>query len=229
MQRSSQLLAALPRASSAASSLSARRTSRLATAYTQSRNIHNSPSNSATPLPHVTVPGAPPAPPQQHPTETQERLNRKRQQAESFLAGVNSRPSAGKPVSILRKRFWKNVSVKETDKGLEVYLDARAVKTAAKESLVLPLEKRALATCIILHYTYRLAHKQDNSAQLPPDISIVDIMRVLDLSPLLGLMQNLQARRLSRPLDAKSLAASFPRSSELLARTPLGHHSRCDQ
>ena len=152
MQRSSQLLAALPRASSAASSLSARRTSRLATTYTQSRNIHNSSSNSATPLHHVTVPGSPPAPPQQHPTETQERLNRKRQQAESFLAGVNSRPSAGKPVSILRKRFWKDVSVKETDKGLEVYLDSRAVKTAAKESLVLPHSKRGLASAIALEW-----------------------------------------------------------------------------
>jgi ATP synthase F1 complex assembly factor 2 len=152
MHRSSQLLTALPRASSAASSLSARRTTRLVTAFTHSRNIHNSPSTSATPLHHVTVPGAPPAPPQQHPTETQERLNRKRQQAESFLAGVNSRPSAGKPVSILRKRFWKDVSVKETEKGLEVYLDARAVKTAAKESLVLPLEKRALATAIALEW-----------------------------------------------------------------------------
>jgi ATP synthase F1 complex assembly factor 2 len=65
---------------------------------------------------------------------------------------VNSRPSAGKPVSILRKRFWKDVSVKETDKGLEVYLDARAVKTAAKESLVLPLDKRALATAIALEW-----------------------------------------------------------------------------
>lgn len=152
MNRSSQLLAALPRVSSAASLLSARRTSRLATTFTQSRNIHNSPSNSATPLPHVTVPGGPPAPPQQHPTDTQERLNRKRQQAESFLAGVNSRPSAGKPVSLLKKRFWKDVSVKETEKGLEVYLDARAVKTAAKESLVLPLEKRGLATAIALEW-----------------------------------------------------------------------------
>jgi ATP synthase F1 complex assembly factor 2 len=158
MNRSSQLLATLPRASSAASSLSARRTTCLASlrsAYkssTQSRNIHSSPTTSATPLPHVTVPGAPPAPPQQHPTESQDRLNRKRQQAEAFLAGVNSRPSAGKPVSILRKRFWKDVSVKETGKGLEVYLDARAVKTAAKESLVLPLNKRPLATAIALEW-----------------------------------------------------------------------------
>jgi hypothetical protein len=36
----------------------------------------------------------------------------------------------------------------------------------------------------------QLAHQQDNRAQLPPDISIVDVVRVLDFSPLLGLMQN---------------------------------------
>jgi ATP synthase F1 complex assembly factor 2 len=158
MDRSSKLLAILPRASKAASSLSACRTSRLASLHTvynyriQSRNIHNSPSTSATPLPHATVPAPPPGPPQQHPTEAQDRLNRKRQQAEAFLAGVNSRPSPGKPVSILKKRFWKDVSVKETDKGLEVYLDKRAVKTAAKESLVLPHNKRALATAIALEW-----------------------------------------------------------------------------
>lgn len=159
------MLAVLPRASTAASSLSARRISRLSSiysarpAYSQSRNIHNSPSNSATPLPHATIPGPPPGPPQQHATETQERLNRKRQQAQSFLEGVNSRPKDGKPVSVLKKRFWKDVSVKETEKGLEVYLDARAVKTAAKESLVLPHSKRGLATAIAMEWD-QLANAQ---------------------------------------------------------------------
>lgn len=79
-------------------------------------------------------------------------MNRKRQQAQSFLEGVNSRPKDGKPTSVLKKRFWKDVSVKESDKGLEVYLDARAVKTAAKESLVLPHSKRGLATAIALEW-----------------------------------------------------------------------------
>jgi len=157
MHPSTRLLAAVP----AASSLSARRTSRLATSiytsrpstsYAQSRNIHNSSPNSATPLHHPTVPGPPPQPPQQHNTETQERLARKRQQAESFLEGVNSRPSAGKPTSLLKKRFWKDVSVRETAKGLEVYLDSRAVKTAAKESLILPPAKRSLASAIALEW-----------------------------------------------------------------------------
>jgi ATP synthase F1 complex assembly factor 2 len=158
MHPSTRLLASIPRASTAASSLSARRTTRLAytsyqsTSYAQSRNIHNSSPNSATPLHHPTVPGPPPGPPQQHNTETQERLARKRQQAESFLEGVNSRPSAGKPTSLLKKRFWKDVSVKETSNGLEVYLDSRAVKTAAKESLILPHSKRSLASAIALEW-----------------------------------------------------------------------------
>ena len=52
----------------------------------------------------------------------------------------------------MKKRFWKDVSVKETDKGLEVYLDSRAVKTAAKESLVLPISKRSLASGIALEW-----------------------------------------------------------------------------
>jgi ATP synthase F1 complex assembly factor 2 len=158
MHPSTRLLASIPRASTAASSLSARRTTRLAytsyqsASYAQSRNIHNSTPNSATPLHHPTVPGPPPGPPQQPNTETQERLARKRQQAESFLEGVNSRPSAGKPTSLLKKRFWKDVSVKETPSGLEVYLDSRAVKTAAKESLILPHSKRSLASAIALEW-----------------------------------------------------------------------------
>jgi hypothetical protein len=46
-------------------------------------------------------------------------------------------------------------------------------------------------TPIIVQRTLFLSHKQHNSTQLPPDIGIVNIMCVLNLTPLLGLMQNL--------------------------------------
>lgn len=160
MDRSSRLLAALP---STASSLSARRTIRLASIHasrTPSRNIHNSSSNSATPLPHPTVPGPPPQPPKQDTTESQDRLNRKRQQADAFIKGQNARPNPAKPSSVLQKRFWKDVKVTETPDGLQINLDARPVRTASKDSLVLPHAKRALASAIALEWDQLVSAQQ---------------------------------------------------------------------
>ncbi|KAM0721781.1 hypothetical protein Q7P37_002706 [Cladosporium fusiforme] len=169
MDRSSRLLAALPSASRAASSLSARRTTRLpsslraakpSTSSIQSRNIHSSAPNSATPLPHGTVPGPPPQPPQQQTTEAQDRVDRKRQQAEAFIQNQNAKSNPAKPTSVLQKRFWKNSLVKETPEGLQVFLDARPVRTASKDSLVLPHTKRALASAIALEWDQLVSAKQ---------------------------------------------------------------------
>lgn len=172
MDRSSRLLAALPSPSTAASSLSARRTTRLAssslyaaaakssTSSTQSRTISSSSPNSATPLPHPTVPGPPPQPPQQQASEAQDRVDRKRQQAEAYIQNQNARPNPAKPTSVLQKRFWKNSQVKESPEGLQVFLDARPVRTASKDSLVLPHSKRALASGIALEWDQLVSAKQ---------------------------------------------------------------------
>lgn len=174
MDRSSRLLAALP----SASSLSARRTTRLAPSLyaanssasrTQSRrNFHSSSPNSATPLPHPTVPGPPPQPPQRKTSEAQDRLDRKRQQAEAYIQGQNARPNPAKPTSVLQKRFWKDSQVKETAEGLQVFLDSRPVRTASKDSLVLPHSKRALASAIALEWDQLVSAKQALKQQYVP-------------------------------------------------------------
>lgn len=100
----------------AASSLSARRTNVPRTAFSAYRCLHNSSSSRATPLPHPTVPGPPPQPPQ---ASEQERLARKKKNADLLQKGQAMKTDPAKPASALRKRFWKEVSVKETPGSLE--------------------------------------------------------------------------------------------------------------
>jgi hypothetical protein len=78
------------------------------------RCLHNSPSRTATPLPHPIAAGPPPQPPIAPATETEERVARKRQQAALLARQEQIKVDPAKPASALRKRFWKETSVKET-------------------------------------------------------------------------------------------------------------------
>jgi hypothetical protein len=76
--------------------------------------LHTSSSRSATPLPHPTTPGPPPEPPTPAPSEAEDRVVRKRKQAELFRKAQEVRTNPAKPKTVLQKRFWKNVTVKDT-------------------------------------------------------------------------------------------------------------------
>jgi hypothetical protein len=80
--------------------------------------LHTTAARPATPLPHASVPGPPPAKPTPHPSDPLERIARKKRQAELVKQAqevrTESKPSS-KPKSLLKKRFWKDVIVKETD------------------------------------------------------------------------------------------------------------------
>ncbi|CAD0115499.1 unnamed protein product [Aureobasidium uvarum] len=78
------------------------------------RCLHNSSSRTATPLPHPIAAGPPPQPPQAPVTETEDRVARKRQQAALLARQAQIKVDPAKPASALRKRFWKEASVKET-------------------------------------------------------------------------------------------------------------------
>ncbi|CAD0088079.1 unnamed protein product, partial [Aureobasidium vineae] len=78
------------------------------------RCLHNSSSRTATPLPHPIAAGPPPQPPQAPVTETEDRVARKRQQAALLARQAQIKVDPAKPASALRKRFWKESSVKET-------------------------------------------------------------------------------------------------------------------
>ncbi|KAK4988583.1 ATP synthase mitochondrial F1 complex assembly factor 2 [Elasticomyces elasticus] len=144
----------------AASSMSAR-----CVAFTRSpirlyQCLHTSSTQKATPLPLPTVSGPPPLPPQVSASQPEDRVARKRKQAELLERGKSLRTNAAKPSSVLQKRFWKDAAVKETPDGLHIMLDTRPVRTASKQVLALPKSKRALATGIALEWDLLVSTQQ---------------------------------------------------------------------
>ena len=165
------------RAIKATSSLSVRRTA--SPVSRPARWLHTTAANEATPLPHPTVPGPPPQAPQASATYPQDRVARKRQQAEALRAAQQARVSPAKPQSALVKRFWKNVSVIEADEGLQVQLDTRPVRTASRQVLILPKGKRALAGAIAIEWDQLVSAQQASKQHYVPLTSLVS--RALDI------------------------------------------------
>ncbi|KAK4556746.1 ATP synthase mitochondrial F1 complex assembly factor 2 [Recurvomyces mirabilis] len=165
----------LSRAIKATSSLSVRRPA--TTSY--SRCLHTTSIREATPLPHPTVVAPPPSAPLASITFPQNRVDRKREQAEKLQQGQQAKINPAKPTTALQKRFWKNVSVKEDEQGLQVLLDTRPVRTASKQPLLLPHSKRALATAIAVEWDQLVSNQQALKNHYIPLTSMVS--RVLDI------------------------------------------------
>jgi chaperone required for assembly of F1-ATPase len=68
--------------------------------------------------------------------------------------------SSNKPKSMLAKRFWKDVDVKEGDDGLQVFLDHRPVRMSNKQILTVPPSKPQLATAIALEWDLLMSAQQ---------------------------------------------------------------------
>ncbi|KAL1598761.1 hypothetical protein SLS60_007903 [Paraconiothyrium brasiliense] len=124
------------------------------------RCLHTTPSRRATPLPHPSVPGPPPETPTPSPTDALDRVARKRKQAGLLQQAKDIRAAPSKPGSALAKRFWKDVTVKEADGGLQVFLDSRPVRMPTKEILTVPSTKHQLATAIALEWDLLVSAQQ---------------------------------------------------------------------
>ncbi|WPH03541.1 F1-ATP synthase assembly protein, protein [Acrodontium crateriforme] len=122
--------------------------------------LHSSASKEATPVHHHTVPGPPPQAPRAAVSSAQERVARKRHQADLLKKGKELRTNPEKPTSILKKRFWKDVLVKDTPEGLQVHLDTRPVRLASRQVLNLPHHKRALAASIAAEWDQLVSAQQ---------------------------------------------------------------------
>jgi ATP synthase mitochondrial F1 complex assembly factor 2 len=130
--------------------------------------LHNSARHAANPLPHPTIIAQPPPPPPTPEPSLDERVARKRKQAELLQKGRELKANPSRPSTVLQKRFWKHVHVKETPgrtnqipslrlclrslDGFQVLLDARPVRTASKQILTLPLSKPQLAMAIAVEW-----------------------------------------------------------------------------
>ncbi|KAF2462000.1 hypothetical protein BDY21DRAFT_295499 [Lineolata rhizophorae] len=142
------------------------------------RCLHTSPARSATPL-HPTTPGPPPKAPTPIATPAQDRIARKAQQADLLRRGQAQRPQPGKPAGALQRRFWRDVSVQECDAGLQVHLDSRPVRTAAKRILTIPPSKRQLAAAVALEWDQLASAQQALKQHYIPLTSLVS--RALDI------------------------------------------------
>lgn len=150
--------APLRRAITATSSLSVRRIRH--STPTSTRLISTSTSREATPVHHPNIPGPPPSAPQASVSYPQDRVARKRQQAEALRQSQQKTINPAKPTSALQKRFWKDVSVQETDDGLQIFLDKRPVRTAQRQALSLPPSKRTLAAGIAVEWDQLVSAQQ---------------------------------------------------------------------
>ena len=146
------------RAAKATSSMSVRRVR--PPTYTCLRYLHKTPRQDATPLPHPTVPGPPPSAPHASVTFVQDRVARRKQQAELLKEGQQAKINPAKPTTALQKRFWRNVSIQDTPDGLQVMLDTRPVRTASRQILQLPKGKRALAASIAMEWDQLVSAQQ---------------------------------------------------------------------
>jgi ATP synthase F1 complex assembly factor 2 len=80
----------------------------------RTRPLHTSSFLSANPIPFPTTAEPPPPPPEPARVQIDDRIDRKKRQAELLQKGCEVRSNPSRPVTVLQKRFWRNVSVEET-------------------------------------------------------------------------------------------------------------------
>jgi chaperone required for assembly of F1-ATPase len=141
--------------------------------------LHTSSSKPATPLPFTTAPAPPPPAPEPVLSTPEERVARKRKQAELLKLGRELKANRKAPATSLRKRFWKDVTVKETPEGHQIYLDSRPVRKASKDILTIPLNKHHLATAIALEWDQLVSAYQATKYHYIPLTSLIN--RALDI------------------------------------------------
>ncbi|RYP80576.1 hypothetical protein DL770_006178 [Monosporascus sp. CRB-9-2] len=170
------------------------------------RSIHGTPPAPATVSP-IHGQGPPPDPPQPTADSEQARLERRRKQAEllqraqdirTAAAAEKQSPSNPPPpqlsssrpsnsgdkrntkTPLLRKRFWKDVHVREVDGAWEVHLDARPLRHPATKRVVrLPLSKHMLAGALALEWDLLVSAQQATRQHLIPLTSLV--CRAIDI------------------------------------------------
>lgn len=157
-----------------------------ATSKIASRTLFNSRSQLATALP-ITATGPPPSAPQPAASQYSERIEKRRRQAELIKQGKELRASQqGGKSSPLRKRFWKEVHVKETPDGFQIYLDSRPVRTPSKSILTIPSTKPHLAHAVAIEWDLLENAQQALKNHNIPITSIVSRAQDIDESEIRG-------------------------------------------
>ncbi|KAI0018846.1 hypothetical protein F4780DRAFT_794369 [Xylariomycetidae sp. FL0641] len=184
-----RLAAARPQSSILRPSLALAATNLPPTTPSTPRHLHSTPAAPATVSP-IHGSGPPPAAPRPAADTAEARLERRRKQARmleqakemraSSSAKKNSKSSSS---PLARKRFWRDVHVREVDDAWEVHLDARPLRRpdAAKSSaLRIPRSKPLLAAALALEWDLLASAQQATRQHLIPLTSLV--ARALDIA-----------------------------------------------
>ncbi|KAI1259530.1 hypothetical protein F5Y18DRAFT_293585 [Xylariaceae sp. FL1019] len=148
------------------------------------RHIFTTPATPATVSPiHGT--GPPPSAPQPAADSFDARVSRRRKQAELLSKAQEIRSSSKstnpQKTPLSRRRFWKDVHVKENDGALEVHLDTRSLRRPdTKEVIRLPTSKPILAAALALEWDLLVSIQQASKQHLIPLTSL--ICRALDIA-----------------------------------------------
>ncbi|MCJ1353345.1 MAG: ATP synthase complex assembly protein atp12 [Icmadophila ericetorum] len=144
------------------------------------RCLHISAPKAAKILP-ITAAGPPPLPPRPAASHYGEKVERRRRQAELLKRGQEMKAEL-KPGNAIKKRFWKDVSVKTEEDGTHtVHLDARPVRSPPSKSVLpIPSSKLHLATAIALEWDLLASAQQALKQHLIPLTSMAS--RAHDIS-----------------------------------------------
>ncbi|ETS77825.1 hypothetical protein PFICI_09887 [Pestalotiopsis fici W106-1] len=186
------------------------------TVFSLPRLIHTTPSAPAT-VSSIHGQGPPPEPPVPETDSTAQRLERRRKQASLLKAAQEIRSNAGKAKKQqqqqpLRKRFWKDVTVREVDGALEVHLDTRPLRHPTTKKIIrLPVSKPLLAGALAHEWDSLTSVQQASKQHLIPLTSL--ICRAVDIGEdddLQGEIRQGIVKMVMRYLDTDSLLCWAP-------------------
>lgn len=180
------------------------------------RPIHSTVVKAANVAPVVGT-GPPPEPPIPPAENVHQRVARRRKQAEMLKNAKELRnASSGKGGGGLKKRFWKDVSVKEVDGALQVFLDTRPLRhPVSKEIVRIPITKPDLASALALEWDLLTSAQDATRHHLIPLTSLT--CRALDIAEAdntsggeISEVRNAIATTLLRYLDTDSILCWNP-------------------
>ncbi|KAM3558914.1 hypothetical protein MY1884_003750 [Beauveria asiatica] len=206
------------------------------------RSIHASAIAAANVAPVVGTGPPPERPVQRTPNE---RVERRRRHAEMLkmakairsakdgkqsASSSSSSAGGGSDLSPTRRRFWKDVHVKEIDGALQVLLDARPLRHPnSKEIVRVPLSKPTLATALAIEWDLLTSAQQATRQHLIPLTSLV--CRAVDVAADDALGERAAVRAaiaesVMRYLDTDSLLCWAPPAGKLDLRNDAGESLR---
>ncbi|POR39688.1 Protein atp12, mitochondrial [Tolypocladium paradoxum] len=195
------------------------------------RPIHSTIAKAANVAPVVGT-GPPPPPPAPTERTVNERVERRKRQAELLKTVKVIRNAKDGKSTTLKRRFWKDVSIQEVNGALQVHLDSRPLRhPQTKEIIRLPLSKRNLAAALALEWDVLTSAQQATRQHLIPLTGL--ICRALDIAADdasntsgTGKIRKEIATSLMRYMDTDALLCWAPPAGQFDLRSDSGESLR---